>query len=237
MTAQTLLNDLRTYLIPYPKGRVFDGFRLSDYLGTPREVYKIPTPEVRSISRKFLKSHPDLSNQQMVALLSSLYRGETYTERQIASNLLGIHHSFRRALDPLMIKVWLETLTGWCEIDNLCQSNFSAEEMLANWPAWQKLFSDLVGSKHVSQRRASLVLLTRAVRETDDERLAETAFVNIERLETAREILITKAISWLLRELITQHRDRVARYLENHQETLPKIAFREVRRKLTTGKK
>lgn len=232
-----LINELLEPLAAYPKGKIFDGFRLADYLGTPRDVYKIPTPEVRKIARYFLRRHPNLSTEEVASLLTKLYRGETYTERQLASCLLGFLNSFRHSSAPALLESWLDHLVGWCEIDNLCQSNFSAVEVLANWPAWEKLFGRLVLSENISHRRASLVLLTRAVRESDDRRLAKIGFANIEQIEAERDILITKAVSWLLRELITHHRDRVTAYLKNHQGTLPKIALREVTRKLTTGKK
>lgn len=237
MTIESLVHELKMRLAPYPRGRVFDGFRLSDYLGTPREVYQIPTPEVRKLAQTFLRSYQDLTQDEWLELLDVLYRGPTYTDRQIASNLLGLNRTLRQHLDLTHLERWLVGLAGWCEIDNLCQANFSAAEMLSRWPEWKKLLNRLMKSKYVSQRRASLVLLTRPVRESTDERLAVLAFTHIEKLEPERAILITKAISWLLRELIKHHRPRVALYLKNHRATLPKIAGREVSRKLATGKK
>ena len=82
-----------------------------------------------------------------------------------------------------------------------------------------------------------MVLLTKPVRESDDVRLADLAFSNIDKLKENREILVTKAISWLLRDLINNHRQRVEEYLKANQDTLPKIAIRETRMKLLTGRK
>lgn len=236
-TVFDLQKELMASFNTYPKGRVFDGFRLADYLGTPREVYQITTPEVRQLARAFLTMHRGETETTWLALLDELYAGPTYTHRQLASNFLGLHHSLRRSLDLAYLKRWLEGLAGWCEIDNLCQSNFSAVEMFGRWPKWKKLLSQLVNSKHISHRRASLVLLTRPVRELPDPRLGRVAFDHLRRLENERDILITKAISWLLRELISHHREEVQTFLNAHRETLPKIARREVSRKLATGKK
>jgi len=49
--------------------------------------------------------------------------------------------------------------------------------------------------------------------------------------------MITKAISWILRAMITYHKDDVRSYLKENLATLPKIAIREVTRKLETGRK
>jgi 3-methyladenine DNA glycosylase AlkD len=49
--------------------------------------------------------------------------------------------------------------------------------------------------------------------------------------------MITKAISWVLRSLVKHHRSEVENYLDTHEESLPRIAVREVRVKLDTGRK
>jgi 3-methyladenine DNA glycosylase AlkD len=63
------------------------------------------------------------------------------------------------------------------------------------------------------------------------------AFKNIDKLKQNGHILVTKAISWLLRDLIKHHRQKVETYLKDNENTLPRIAIRETRTKLLTGKK
>ena len=72
---------------------------------------------------------------------------------------------------------------------------------------------------------------------SQDPRLAELALEIVKRLEAERDILITKAISWLLRSLVAQHRGSVVRHLAAHETTLPSVAVRETRAKLRTGRK
>ena len=52
-----------------------------------------------------------------------------------------------------------------------------------------------------------------------------------------KDILITKAISWLLRSLVKYHKNEVDQVIEQNKETLPKIAIRETKRKIETGRK
>ena len=81
------------------------------------------------------------------------------------------------------------------------------------------------------------MLLTGPVRRSGDPRLVEAALANIADLQPERSILITKAVSWLLRSLVARHRDPVVRYLASHRAALAALAVREVTAKLKTGRK
>jgi 3-methyladenine DNA glycosylase AlkD len=102
---------------------------------------------------------------------------------------------------------------------------------------WEKLLKKFNQSSNINKRRASLVLLTKPVRQSDDTRLSKLAFANIDNLKSETDILITKAVSWLLRSLTTFHKDEVLKYLETNKESLPKIAYREALSKALTGRK
>ena len=95
----------------------------------------------------------------------------------------------------------------------------------------------LADAANINQRRASRVRLTGPVRYSDDPRLLETSLHNVERLQAERDILITKAVSWLLRNLTLRHRSAVIAYLAQNRAALPAIAVREVNAKLETGRK
>ncbi len=138
---------------------------------------------------------------------------------------------------PNHINIWLEQLEGWAEIDSLCQPIFSAHDMFSRWNEWRTSLKAFSTSPYISKKRASLVLLTKPVREVKDERLKILSFETIERLKAEKDILITKAISWLLREMIKNYRKDVKKYLKKNQNTLPALAVRETKRKLKTGKK
>jgi len=109
--------------------------------------------------------------------------------------------------------------------------------MLGHWKEWKSLLASFSKSGNVHKRRASLVLLTRPLRESDDRRLARLAFANLDRLKTDKDILVTKAVSWLLRALIKYHRQEVETYLKHNAESLPQVALRETRNKLASGRK
>ena len=81
------------------------------------------------------------------------------------------------------------------------------------------------------------MLLVRPAGKSADPRLYALALETIEALKHEREILITKAVSWLLRALTEHHAAEVGTYLDAQGRTLPAIAVRETRAKLATGRK
>lgn len=210
---------------------------LGHYLGTSKACYPLKAAERGAIARAFLAGHPDLSLDEYVGLIGSLCRGESFDEVALAGALLDRLPRLRKQVDPRLLEEWLGGLEGWAEVDSICQAHFSGAEVLARWGEWQPLLARLAASANIHKRRASLVLLTRPVRDSADERLAAQAFANIDRLKGERHILITKAVSWLLRELVKHHRERVARYLQENEASLPSIAVRETRKKMLTGRK
>lgn len=207
------------------------------YMGTGKRAYAIATPVESQIVRDFIARHRDLSFSEYLALLNSLYQGPSHNEISLAGKLLELLPRLRKQLEPCLLDGWLGVVEGWAETDSICQSHFTAQEMLARWDDWRALLAQLSLDPNVHKRRASLVLLTRPVRDSRDERLADLAFAHIERLKGERDGLITKAVSWLLRDLIKNHHQRVEAYLEANEATLPRVAVRETRRKLLTGKK
>lgn len=209
----------------------------ASYLGSSNLHYGISNPIKRQIIKKWLKSHKNLSSEEFIELLDSLYKGKSYEEKCMAGMFLGYLPNLRKQLDTKLLGGWLSSLNGWAEVDSTCQSNFQAAEILNNWDEWKKLIKMLSQDKNINKRRASLALLTGVVSRSVDKRLSDLAFFIIDRLKAEKEILITKAISWLLRDLTYLHKEEVGFYLNNNENFLPKIAVRETRRKILTGKK
>lgn len=228
---KVLLEEIKRYRTNNPKHEW-----VSKYLGTPRLRYGVDTPTLRKLSKDFIKNNP-LPEDQLLTLLDDLFQGQSFEERAAADYILFILPKFRQSIHPNRLDSWLNNLQGWAEVDSLCQNNFNASEILSNFTNWSSLLRQLNRDKNISKRRASLVLLNKAVGQSNDQRLADLAFENIDHLKEEKDILITKAISWLLRSLINNHRNRVEEYLKSNVNSLPKIALRETTRKLQTGKK
>jgi 3-methyladenine DNA glycosylase AlkD len=209
---------------------------LDSYLGNNHPRYSISIPILRKIAKEWMSSHRSLSVLKFAALLTSLNKGDSSTEKTLVGILLDYSTLEQRKFDPRLFDRWLNYLQGWAEVDSLCTGRYSDSEILSQWKTWRPQLIKFSKSKNIHKRRASLVLLCSPLRKSDDPRLARMALQNTHLLKSEKEILITKAISWVLRTLAKHHRTTLLQFM-NHESGLPTIAVRETWRVLETGRK
>jgi 3-methyladenine DNA glycosylase AlkD len=227
-----LLAQLRQAGRPYRGGVQNDS-----YSGSGRPFLNVSAPDQRRIVRTWLAAHRAAGGDALLALVESLLDGETHEQRTLGPLLAGASAKARRATRPADVDRWVGQLNGWAEIDTLCASVFGPDDMGVDWPAWRALIEALSLDANINKRRAALVLLVTPTRKSDDVRFRDLGFVVIERLKSERPILITKAVSWLLRSMSGRHATAVAAYLDANAASLPAVAVRETRTKLRTGTK
>ena len=206
------------------------------YLGTDKPTKCIKTASIKQIAKDELKNID--SSTGFFKLINDIYsQASTFEEMAVAASIFTKGYRFHDSSEIKWLDKWLNKTVDWAEVDSLCQSSISAVDMLKNWSKWRRQLNTFTLDKNVHKRRASIVLLCRPLRESDDSRLSGLAFELVERLKGEKNILITKAISWVLRCTVKHHPDELAVYLEDHVDTLPRIAYREASKKLATGKK
>jgi len=113
------------------------GVQNDSYSGSGRPFLNVGAPERRSMIRAWLAAHRGASDDELIALTDSLFDGKTHEEKTLGALLLGYSRRARGAARPAMMDGWLGQLNGWAEIDSLCASVFSAQEMAGDWPAWR----------------------------------------------------------------------------------------------------
>jgi 3-methyladenine DNA glycosylase AlkD len=210
---------------------------LDSYLGNSNPRHAISAPVLRKIAKDWMKEHASLSTREFEKLIGDLIQGESSTEKYMAGVLLDYSSAEQRKFNPESFDRWLDHLTGWAEVDAVCSGRFTVLAIPEKPKPWKKLVTRLSKSKNINKRRASLVFLCGPVRTWTDVELAELALANVEKLKHEKEILITKAISWLLRSMVKQHKKLVQQYVQKNQKSLPAIAVRETLTKLKTGRK
>ncbi len=210
---------------------------LDRYLGNAHLKYAIDNPTLRLIAKEWMRDHKAMKADGFQKLITSLVKGKSATEKIMAGMLLDLANAEQRSFDLKLFDQWLDHVEGWAEVDTLCTGVYSSFEVLNQWPQWKKQLIKLSKSKNINKRRASLVFLCSPLSKHIDMRLAELAIANIEQLKHEKEILITKAISWLLRSLVRFHKKRVIDYVNENKLTLPAIAVHETLVKIKTGKK
>ncbi len=229
---------LREALLTEAKERPFKSKLNQNYEGHKHRQYPLKMGQIARVAKEFLQQYKsEIGFDDFIELLDKLYKSDISTEKYTASKLISGHTKFKKQIHPEKIDEWLDYQEGWAEVDTLCQSIFGPKDLDNDWGSWKKLIEALNKSNNINKRRASLVLLVKSVRKSQDGKFLDLAFENIDNLKHEKDILITKAISWLLREATKQHKQKIKKYVETNQETLPAIAVRETIKKIETGKK
>jgi len=224
-------------LIEESSGQATQHTFLDSYLGNTHPRYAINAPTMRLIGKEWMKDHKKMSATEFEKTLTSLIEGKSATEKYFAGILLDASTPDQRQFDPRSFEKWLDHLVGWAEIDSVCTGPYTITAIPGNFATWKKILVRLSKSKNINKRRASLAFLCSPLRRVKDERLCLLALENVDRLKHERAILITKAISWVLRSMTNHHKELLEKYLKKNQKGLPAIAVRETLTKLKTGKK
>lgn len=232
----TYVNFIQDKIKIAPK-KDLNGFNPVSYLGTTHTYLGITNELKENIAKEFKTQFPEIPFTDLIATITQLMNGDSFEEKTLGPFILHRYPAYRKQVKPTHLETWITNLQGWCEIDTLCQSAYDDKFFLAQWKTWKKALEQFSTHKNINHRRASLVLLCKPVRKSDDPRLYDLAIANVERLKQEKDILITKAISWVLREMTKQFKAEISEYLEKNQKTLPAIAVRETKKKLLTGKK
>ena len=230
---RALLDALRQAARPMSLGQ----FDPAAYLGNDHLFLNVSVPDRRKIAKAWVAAHKAFPAEEVLEVVDSLFAGASHEEKTLAAILLACHPKARATAGPARVEAWLDHLVGWAEVDTLCQNVFTPEQMGADWPGWSGLLRRLAGDANSNKRRASLVLLACVVRRSPDPRFRDLAFETLDQLKSERPILITKAVSWLLRGMIAHHREAVGGFLDAEASSLPSLAVRETRAKLATGRK
>jgi 3-methyladenine DNA glycosylase AlkD len=195
------------------------------------------TPQLRQVAKTWAKVHKDLSAPAFGRFITGLIHDPSPMKKTMGGILLGYMPAQRRRLKPAVYDDWLSHTEGWAAVDAICYNNCSAVEILDNFPAWKTLITRLAKSNNLNKCRGAIVLLTKPVKQSSDPRLRDLSFRVIDTLCGEKSILITKAVSWLLRQLAKHHASAVRQYLATHKDKLPAIAIRETFNKLEHGVK
>ncbi|MFA5157632.1 MAG: DNA alkylation repair protein [Patescibacteria group bacterium] len=207
------------------------------YLGTKRMFICVKSADRDKIIRKYSGELKNLDPKEAITVLNQLFASDTFEDINFAGKILTKLPNVRAELSLDQIRKWILKTSGWAECDGIVQSLFTGKEILERMDEWQKSIPKFSSNKNIQLRRASLVIQCKPNREVSDPRMRKLAFETIEKLKSEKEILITKAISWLLRDLSRQNKEEVKEYLQKNKSTLPTIAYRETMKKIETGKK
>ncbi len=205
------------------------------YSGSVKKHLYVRIPVLTKHIKTWNKKH-ELNLEEFQNLIITLSKSNIHEEIIAIGKLLEANSALRKQLNCKVLFEITKNLHGWEEIDAVCQGKFTGKEFLNNRKCWENLLKKLNQSNNISQQRASLVLPIKFIRDIkNDSELTDLSFENIKNLIKIDDILITKAISWILREMAKSsdfYKTRVKQFIGQYKTKLKKHIVTEVIKKL-----
>lgn len=203
---------------------------------TGQAVYGVRVPQLRQMAKTWHKAHADIEHSQLLALVEGLWSGTSREEKHLALELLRCYKRQVLLLHWDHFDRWRADLDGWELTDALGVYVFG-RWLLADPIDRLPYLQLLIHEDHLWSRRLAIVATVWLNRGQDGLSFPNLTLDLLDRVKTERTPIITKAVSWALRELIKKHPDRVADYIEKNDGVLAANVKREVRNKLRSGRK
>jgi hypothetical protein len=194
------------------------------------------TDELRRVRREFSQRLKDAEPDMVIAVGEQLLDTPRMDCRFIAYELIHYHPGALSRLDAWQLERLGRGMASWGAVD--CFGVYLAG------PAWreQQIPSGLIHGWARSTdrwwRRAALVSTVPLNSKSRGGKGEAQRTVGVCRLlEQDRDPMVTKALSWALRELAKRDPRAVREYIAERKDVLPALVLREVKNKLRTGLK
>jgi 3-methyladenine DNA glycosylase AlkD len=194
------------------------------------------TEQLRAMRREFSRRLENSPAETIGMVATRLLKSLGMDHRFVAYELIHHHPAALASLDAKQLERFGAGIDSWGAVD--CFGVFLAG------PAWRErqVPDSLIHAWARSQdrwwRRAALVstvpLNVKAQAGTGD---AARTLAVCRLLESDRDPMVVKALSWALRALAKRDPGTVRKYLAQREDVLPALVLREVKNKLNTGLK
>lgn len=207
-----------------------------NYFPTAQENLGVSVPDLRGVVRVHSKKIKGESERDVLRFALAIIAKGTLEGRQCAYELVAGHKPTLTTLTIADLNRLVKGVDNWVSVDCFA--------CLLSGVAWR---NDQIYHEDVERWSSSKDPWLRRVA------LASTIPLNLksrggmgdvartiaacERAIHDDHVMVHKALSWALRVLIRVDPAPVEQFLELHAEDLPALVKREVRRKLTTGRK
>jgi 3-methyladenine DNA glycosylase AlkD len=206
------------------------------YYPSAEENLGVYVTDLRAIARRLREGMKSAPPEQVLEFVSALLAQATLEGRQVAYEVVMGHRATMAQLTLAELERLGHGMDNWASVDGFACG-------LAG-PAWRTSRirdADVrrwTRSKDVWWRRAALVATTALNMKSrgGDGDVPRTLDI-CARLAGDEHVMVHKALSWALRSAIPHDSAAVQAFVDEHATHLPKLVLREVRHKLSTGRK
>lgn len=204
--------------------------------GTDLEMVGVDTPNLRDVVKEFSKRLKEESAEDMLKLVLRLVEGRKLEVRQVGYEMLARHKAAFAALTVADLERLGAGNDNWASVDGI-----SCELIGPLWLAGgvpDEAIMKWAHSENLWWRRTAIVSTTGLNKKSRGGKGDPKRTLAICRLFVAdRHKMITKALSWALRELSKSHPKEVLEFVMEHEDALAGHVKREVHSKIVKGTK
>lgn len=196
------------------------------YLKSSLPCFGVANPKVRMIVRARLNQYPDLTREQWVAAISTLWRSATHHEQCLAAIEVADARRTWAGADLLDLYEQMAVTGAWWDLVDPLASHLVADVLRAD-PAQAARIRAWAVADDPWLRRVAIICQLRFGRDTDTALLAEAIEANLFDTEFGTGFFIRKAIGWALREYAKTDPDWVRTFVATHGNRLSTLSRRE----------
>ena len=194
------------------------------YLKSDLTFYGVTVPKIRNVAKQFERSEPDLSREDLRALVGELWSEPVNERRFLAIILLDSYEPLLEDADVALIERFLRESRTWALVDPLATG--AASTLLERHVGSDGIVESWAVDDDLWIRRAALLVHLIPLRygRGDFERYGRIADPMLEE----REFFIRKAIGWVLRDMSRRDPDAVYAWFLPRAHRASGVTMREV---------
>jgi 3-methyladenine DNA glycosylase AlkD len=200
------------------------------------QVIGVEVPNINELVKDLAKRLRKAPGEEVVELAKALANTGVLECYQVACKLLEKHRPATASLKLEDVEALAQGLDNWVSVDN-----FAGLIAGAAWREGQipdEVVREWARSEDRWWRRAAVVCTVALNQKARGGTGDAPRTLDICRLVASdRDDMVSKALSWALRELAKRDTAPVLAFLEEYEEVLPARVKREVRKKIETGRK
>jgi 3-methyladenine DNA glycosylase AlkD len=198
------------------------------YLKSDLDFLGVSVPGIRSAVTGTARSRPGPGRDGVLAWARALWREPVHERRTAAIEVLRLFAGSLESADLALVEAWIRAAHGWAYVDPLA-GDIAGPIALRHPQAWP-LIDAWAADEDFWIRRSALLTLLPGIRrgEPDRERFERYAIPML----AEKELFISKAIGWVLRELSKKDPAFVAAWTQRHLDLMSGVTFREAVRRL-----
>jgi 3-methyladenine DNA glycosylase AlkD len=200
------------------------------YLKSDLEHFGTSVPDVRSVAKAFLKQHPQVHHDQLVAVVDELWSAPIHERRMASVELLLMRPKLLDDRDLPWIESLLRDSFTWALVDSLAGTVVA--RIVDEHPDGLAVLDRWLTDDDFWIRRSAVLGLRVSLR---DGRELDRFVRYADQLLPEREFFIRKVLGWVAREVGQRHPEAISQWLRRNLPRMNHVTLREAVKYLPDG--